>query len=127
MWQWWGGCTIVLTNSMTNMFVSANGGNTNVNGLSSFKDGNGNVVMSIESYMSLPLVTSTDIGALIDQLAALLVGGPLEPSTKTTIQNFVANATYFPMTGAGTNPQKRDRVRAAVHLIITSAEYAAQK
>ena len=54
------------------------------------------------------------------------MGAPLETATKTTIVNFVANNTNFPYT-TPTPLQKRDRVRAIVHLIITSAEYAVQK
>ena len=66
------------------------------------------------------------IPALIDELAYLLIGAPVEPTTKTTIQNFVANNTYFPYT-TPTNQQMRDRVRAIIHLILTSAEFAVQK
>jgi hypothetical protein len=115
-----------LTNSLTNMFISTSGGNGNLNGLSSFNNGGGSVVMDIGNYMSMDC-TNAGIPALIDAISNLLVGAPLIANTKTTIQNFVANATNFPMTGSGTNQQKRDRVRAIIHLIITSTEYAVQK
>jgi hypothetical protein len=116
-----------LTNSLTNMFISTSGGNGNLNGLSSFNAGGGSVVMNIEPYMADAKTANAGIPALIDELSNLLVGAPLIPATKTTIQNFVANTTNFPMTGSGTNQQKRDRVRAIIHLIITSTEYAVQK
>jgi hypothetical protein len=115
-----------LTNSLTNMFISTSGGNGNLNGLSSFNNGGGSVVMDIGNYMSMDC-TNAGIPALIDAISNLLVGAPLIANTKTTIQNFVANATNFPMTGSGTNQQKRDRVRAIIHLIITSTEYTVQK
>ena len=116
-----------LTNSITNMFLSTN--NSNANGLSSFNAGNGTVVMDIGDYMATDSqVNNAAIPGLIDTLAYRLVGAPLEASTKTTITNFVANNTNFPMTTpTASNAQRRDRVRAIIHLIITSAEYAVQK
>jgi uncharacterized protein (DUF1800 family) len=115
-----------LTNSMTNIFIGTGGGNGNLNGLSSFNNGGGSVVMDIGNYMGMDC-TNAGIPAMIDAISNLLVGAPLIANTKTTIQNFVANTTNFPMTGSGTNQQKRDRVRAIIHLIITSTEYAVQK
>jgi hypothetical protein len=205
-----------LTNSLTNMMIGTGGGNGNLNGLSSFNNGNGNVVFDIGSHLGS--TSDASISGLIDTLADLLVGAPLLPSTKSTILNFVtykraitsisiaspcvittsaahglatgdrvtindvvvsgttftggstsingsfvvtvtgpstftvssiattpvavnrtgggtitynnANASYFPMNipnPGPTNLQKRDRVRAIIHLIITSAEYAVQK
>jgi len=116
-----------LTNSLTNIFIATGGGNGNLNGLSSFNAGNGSVVMNIAPYMAMDC-SNAGIPALIDTLANLLVAAPLNASTKTIIQNFVANTTNFPYTTpTPTNQQKRDRVRAIIDLIITSAEYAVQK
>ena len=114
------------------MFISSSGGNGNLNGLSSFNNGGGSVVMSIEPYMTDAKTAESGIPGLVDELASLLVGAPLEANTKTTIVNFVNHKNgsnvldYLPYT-TPTNQQKRDRVRAVIHLIITSAEYAAQK
>ncbi len=117
-----------LTNSLTNVFIGTGGGNGNLNGLSSFNNGSGSVVMSIQPFLVPAKTSNVGIPALIDELAALLVGGPLVAETKTQIQNFVANTTYFPYTTpTPTNQQMRDRVRAIIHLIVTSAEYAVQK
>lgn len=117
-----------LTNSVTNMFIGTGGGNSNLNGLSSFNNGNGTVVADIGPFMVQGKTANAGIPALIDELAGILIGGPLEASTKTTIQNFVSNTTYFPYTSpTPTNQQMRDRVRAIIHLILTSAEYAVQK
>jgi hypothetical protein len=41
--------------------------------------------------------------------------------------SFVANITNFPYSATPTTTQMRDRVRAVVHLILTSPEYAIQK
>lgn len=195
-----------LTNSITNMFIGTGGGNGNLNGLSSFNNGNGSIVYDIGgTYMTTGKTSDAGISALIDELAALLVGVPLETATKDAIMNFVKggkissistgnpctittnvphnrtvgqtfsvtisgvtggtfsptiNTTYtatatgsstftvpvncssitglnvtnagypvtFPMSSpTPTNQQMRDRVRAIIHLILTSAEYAVQK
>jgi hypothetical protein len=116
-----------LTNSLTNTFISANAGNANVNGLCSFNNGNGAVVMDLGPYMTVGDTSNVGIPGLVDKLAALLVGAPLLDNTKTAIVNFVANTTNFPLSGTPTPAQKRDRVRAIIHLIVTSAEYAVQK
>ncbi|MEQ1851377.1 MAG: hypothetical protein ABMA01_07270, partial [Chthoniobacteraceae bacterium] len=196
-----------LTNSLTNMFIGTGGGNGNLNGLSSFNNGGGSVVMDIGSFINATDCADAGIPGLIDKLANILVGAPLEPLTKDVIRNTVIggriiaistgnpctvttnfdhnrpitspattfpvtisgvtggtfspsiNASYtatvtglntftvpvnctnitglnvasagfpiaFPMSPAPTNQQMRDRVRAIIHLIITSAEYAVQK
>lgn len=118
-----------LTNNLTNMIIGTGGGNSNANGLSSFNNGSGSVVMSIAPYLTPNSRTSNaGIPALVDDLANLLVGAPLEAATKTAIVNFVANEANLPYNAVNpTNVEKRDRVRAIVHLIITSAEYAVQK
>ena len=133
---------MTLTNTITNMLIGTGGGNGNVNGLMSFNNGGGSVVMDIGKdpisnpelppqfiYMSPDSRTANaGIPALVDDLASLLVGAPLDPTTRTTIINFVANTTNFPYTTPiPTNLQKRDRIRAIIHLILTSAEYAVQK
>lgn len=118
-----------LTNSMTNMLISTGGGNSNLNGLSSFSNGNGSVVLDIGPYMTPAKTSNAGIPGLVDELANLLVGAPLDTgTTRPTIVNFVANTTNFPYTSpTPTNQQMRDRVRAIIHLIVTSAEFAVQK
>ena len=121
-----------LTNSLTNMIIGTGGGNGNLNGLSSFNNGSGTIVMNIEPYMTNLKTSEAGISGLIDELAILLIGAPLDPSPKTRILNFVNHKNgsnvldYLPYT-TPTNLQKRDRVRAVIHLIITSAAYAVQK
>ncbi len=120
---------VTLSNAITNMIIGTGGSNGNVNGLSSFNNGSGSVVLDIGSYMTTNQTDSaTNLGTLADNLANLLIGGPLEAATRTQIVNFVSNTSNFPYTaGNPTNTQKRDRVRAIIHLILTSAEYAVQK
>lgn len=128
-----------LTNSITNMFIGTGGSNSNLNGLSSFNNGNGTIVVDIAStvpgfvnYMTPADTSEAGIPGLVDKLAKLLVGAPLTTETRNTIISFVNHKNgsnvldYLPYT-TPTNVQMRDRVRAVIHLIITSAEYAAQK
>lgn len=121
-----------LTNSMTNMIIGTGGANGNLNGLTSFNNGNGTVVMNIEPFMTNAKTSEAGIPALVDELSNLLVGGPLATTPRSRIIAFVNHKNgsnvldYFPYT-TPTNLQKRDRVRAIIHLIITSAEYAVQK
>jgi hypothetical protein len=121
-----------LTNSLTNMIIGTGGGNGNLNGLSSFNNGSGTIVMNIEPYMTNLRTSEAGISGLIDELAILLIGAPLDASPKTRILNFVNHKNgsnvldYLPYT-TPTNLQRRDRVRAVIHLIITSAAYAVQK
>ncbi|MDZ4289777.1 MAG: DUF1800 family protein, partial [Prosthecobacter sp.] len=121
-----------LTNNLTNTFIGTGGGNGNLNGLCSFSNGNGSVVMDLGPYMTNAKTNEAGIPGLVDELASLLVGAPLETATRTAIIAFVNHKNgsnvldYLPYT-TPTNLQKRDRVRAVIHLIITSAEYAVQK
>jgi hypothetical protein len=132
-----------LTNSLTNMVIGTGGGNGNVNGLLSFSNGSGAVVLDIGNlnpalgpvYLTAARTADAGVPSLVDDLATLLIGAPLAttgdplyPDTRTAIINFVANTTNFPYTlPTPTNQQMRDRVRAIIHLIITSPEYAVQK
>lgn len=76
-----------LTNSLTNMLVGTGGGNSNPNGLGSFNNGNGTVVLDIGSYLTPAQAQDSGVNALIDSLSNLLIGGPLQAATKTTIYN----------------------------------------
>ena len=112
---------ITLTNTLAAAFLASN----NANGLTSYRN-NGTITMDLSPYMTPTQTANAGISALVDQLDNLLTGGQSTPATKTTIVNFVANTTNFPYT-TPTTAQMRDRVRAIVHLIITSPEYAIQR
>ena len=84
--------------------------------------------MNISPYMTADQTNDSAIPTLVDTLAARLITGSLSNSARTAIVSYVANTTNFPFTtGNPTSTQMRDRVRAILHLIVTSAEYAIQK
>ncbi len=123
---------VTLTNTIGGAILSS----SNTNGLTSYRSGGGTITMDLSPYMTAAQTASTSSGsttgtsALVDRLGDLLTGGQLTASTKSTILTFVNNTTNFPYTTTGTGPtatQMRDRVRAIVHLILTSPEYAIQK
>ncbi len=100
-------------------------GNTgNTNGLSSFTGGNGAIVLDIGQWMTPSYTLSAGIPTLVDGLNSLLVAGQLSPAAKTDIVNYLNTFAYStPITAA----QMRDRVRAVVHLILNSPDFAIQK
>jgi hypothetical protein len=102
-----------------------NNGN-NTNGPSSFINGGGALTMDLGPYMTTAFTSNAGIPSLVDALNSLLCAGQLSPASKTFIVNFVANTTNFPYT-TPTPGQMRDRVRAVVHLILTSPDYIIQK
>jgi hypothetical protein len=108
--------------------LGSNSGNTN--GLSSFNNGGGAVVMDLSPWMTQAYTANAGIPSLVDALNSLLLGGQLSGSAKNTIVNLITspgNAAYFPYNSPPTYSQMRDRVRAAVHMIITSPDYTIQK
>ena len=186
------------------MFIGTGGSNGNLNGLNSFNNGNGMVVVDLGAYMTNAKTADAGIPGLIDELASILVGAPLDatpngprdmirdfvtgrritaistgspctitsanhklvtgnsvtisgvsggtfspainatfavtvtgPNTFTVLSNCTVVPTsvasaYAPLNFPYTMPtptaqQKRDRVRAIIHLILTSAQHAVQK
>jgi hypothetical protein len=102
------------------------GNSNNTNGPSSFINGGGAITMDVGPYMTTAFTSNAGIPGLVDALNSLLCVGQLSPASKTFIVNFVANNTNFPYT-TPTPGQMRDRVRAVVHLILTSPDYIIQK
>ncbi len=115
--------TMVLTNTITQGTLTNNGGNNT--GYVSFL-GNG-VTLDLAPYLTAEQTSNTGVPILIDNLNALLTSGNLTGATKTHIRNYVANTSNFPLDATPTAAQIRNRVRAIVHLIVTSAEYAIQR
>ena len=116
--------TMNLTNLVTGGFLS--GGNTN--GFQSFRNGGGSIPMDISPYMTAGQTSDSAIPTLVDTLATRLIGGSLNSTARAAIVSYVANTSNFSYTtGNPTTTQMRDRVRAVIHLIVTSAEYAIQK
>jgi uncharacterized protein (DUF1800 family) len=190
-----------MTNSFTYMLLGTGGGNGNTSGLASYPNGGGRITINLSTYQTPAYTSNAGVSSLVDKMSDLLVGGPLNANTKSTIVNFVTyqkpitaltntnpctvtvtghglstgdsvtisgvtgttfssgiNATLtatvtgantftvpvsFTSTGldltnatisllpyttaSPTATQMRDRVRAVVHLIVTSPEYVIQK
>jgi hypothetical protein len=83
--------------------------------------------MDLSPYMTVAQTSNAGIPALVDKLADLLTGGQMTAEAKATIVSFATNTTNFPYSSTPTTTQMRDRVRAVVHLIVASPEYAIQK
>jgi hypothetical protein len=109
--------------------IAASGGNANnTNGLTSFDNGNGSIVLDIGPWMTQGFTANAaNVGSLVDQLNTLLCAGQLSSTARTQIINYVANVSYYPYGSPPTYAQMRDRVRAVVHLIINSPEYTIQR
>ncbi len=117
-----------MTNSIARSLIGPSGNNTNTSGLCSFPNGGGAITMNLGPYQTPAYTSNAGIPSLVDKLSNLLLGGPMNADARTVIINFVANTTNFPYTTvAPTDTEMRDRVRAVVHLIVTSAGYSIQK
>jgi len=111
--------TMNLTNAVTTMTI----GSGNPGGFSSYKSNA--ITLDLSSHMTPAKTDNNGIPALVDQMGTLLTGGNLTSSARTTVIDY---ATSLPFTtGAPTASQMRDRVRAIIHLITTSAEFAIQR
>ena len=99
---------------------------SNTKGFSSFKSGNGSLVMDLGPYMTPDMTSNSGIPALVDSLNTLLMGGQLSGPARTAIINYVAS-TNLPYGSPPSNTEMRNRVRAALHLVITSPDYTIQK
>jgi uncharacterized protein (DUF1800 family) len=113
--------TMNLTNGITSSIL--NPGNTN--GYMNYRSGA--IGMDLGPYMTSAQTSNAGIPSLVDAISTLLTSGNLTSATRTTIINYVANNTNFPMAATPTNTEMRNRVRAIVHLITTSAEFAIQR
>ncbi|HMP84816.1 MAG TPA: hypothetical protein PKA41_19150, partial [Verrucomicrobiota bacterium] len=99
-------------------------GNTgNTNGLSSFSGGNGAITVDLGPWMTPGYTSNAGLPNLVDQLNILLCGGQLSAAAKTAIVNFASTLSYTTPTAT----QMRDRVRAVVHLIVTSPDFTIQR
>jgi uncharacterized protein (DUF1800 family) len=141
--------------NLTNAIDSAILSSANTDGLSTYKTGcvNFNLLPYMQAYGTINTVKTTsgntvtatttstvDAVGLVNKLGDILTGGMLTSSTKTTIESLLNNTTAFPPTSTATGTVAsppaaptfpttsiRDRVRAAVQLILASPEYAVQK
>ena len=103
------------------------GTNSNVGGLSSFNSGNGAIVMDLNPWMTTNYTANAGIPALVSSLNTLLAAGQLSTNATSAIASYVANTTNFAYSSPPTSAQMASRVRAVVHLILTSPDYTIQK
>lgn len=99
----------------------------NTNGLSSFTGGNGSIVLNLAPWMTPAYTADAGIPTLVNSLSTLLAAGQVSASTTADIVSYVANTANFPYSSPPTQAQMRDRVRAVVHLIVSSPDYLIQK
>lgn len=116
---------ILQMNFLTGGILSGTSANTN--GLLSFNSGNGSIMMDIGPWMTTNYTSNADIPALVDSLNTLICAGQLSSGAKTNIVSYVANTTNFSYSTPPTQNQMRDRVRAVVHLILSSPDFVIQK
>ena len=105
--------------------VLNNTGNTN--GLSSFASGNGAIVLDLSPWMTTNYTSDIGISNLVENLNTVLLAGQLSARAKTNITAFAGSTVNFPYSSPPTPMQMRDRVRAVVHLILSSPDYTIQK
>jgi hypothetical protein len=121
------------------------GNPNNTNGLSSYNNGNGAIMLDIGQWMTTNYTANAGVPSLVDNLNTLLLAGQLSAPAKTNIVNYITYAapamtnivnnvtnvtaatTNFPYATPPTQGQMRDRVRGVVHLIIDSPDYTIQK
>jgi hypothetical protein len=99
----------------------------NPNGLSSFNNGSGAIVLDVGPWMTPSFTANSGIPTLVDALNSLLLGGQLSAGAKNFIVGFAANTANLPFSNPPTFPQMRDRVHAVAHLILTSPDFTIQK
>jgi len=100
--------------------------NNNTNGITSFGGNNGGggaIAIDLGPYMTTTYTSNAGIPGLVDALNSLLCGGQLSTSAKTQIANYTTTLAYT----TPTYTQMRDRVRAVVHLILTSPDFTIQR
>lgn len=103
-------------------------GQSTTNGMSSFVNGSEALVLDIGAWCTSNNATSNGIPNLVESFNSLLLAGQLSAGAKTAIVGFVAHPTNLTFTVTNATPaQIRDRVRATLHLIVTSPNYAIQK
>ena len=97
--------------------------NNNTNGISSFNNGSGAIAIDLGPWMTPANTSNAGLPGLVDSLNSLLCGGQLNAAAKAQIVNYATTLAYT----TPTNTQMRDRLRAVVHLIISSPDFIIQK
>ena len=85
---------------------------------------NGNNGFDIKAAYTNELAIVADADALVDRINLLMTAGQLSAATVKLIADALKTT---PVTAASTDNAKRDRVAAAIFLVMASAEYLIQK
>ncbi|NOS68902.1 MAG: DUF1800 family protein [Verrucomicrobia bacterium] len=117
--------SIVLQMNFVSSSIFNNGSNTN--GLSSFAGGSGAIALDLGPWMTPAFTSDAGIPGLVDALNTQLCAGQLSPAAKAIIVGYVANPRFGYTLPKPTFTQMRDRVRAVVHLIVASPDFAIQR
>ena len=96
----------------------------NTNGMTSFNNHGGSIVLDVGPWMTAGYTSNAGVPGLVDGLSSLLMGGQLSSASRTTIINYIINPVNFPTTSS---TYMRDRVQAAVHLLLCSPDFTIQK
>jgi hypothetical protein len=99
----------------------------NTNGLSSFSGGNGSIVLNIGPWLSTNYTANAGIPSLVNALNTYLAAGEVSPAAQSNIVSYITKTNNFAYSNPPTQTQMRDRVRAAIHLIVNSPDYIIQK
>ncbi len=97
----------------------------NTNGLSSFNNNGGAIVLDFGPWFSTNWTTAANLPKLVDTMNSLLVAGQLSAAARSDIANYVTNNITF--SGNPTPAQIRDRVQSVIHLITASPDFTIQK
>jgi uncharacterized protein (DUF1800 family) len=105
--------------------------------LSSFRSGNGNIFLNLGTWLgnnpsnNLPWTDNVNVPTLVGNLAELMTAGQMSQTAKDKIAAYAITTTGTGSATAYSTPatatQKRDRLRAIVHLIAISPDYNLQK
>ncbi len=98
----------------------------NPNGFTSFRGGNGSIVLDLGPWITMAYTSDAGVPSLVDAFNSLLLGGQLSSTVRSYIISYVANTANFPYT-IPTSTQMRDRARAVLHLILISPDFTIQK
>ena len=102
-------------------------------GLASFRTGGRDIMVDLRPWITglrsgLPWCHNSNVNALIDELNTRLMGGQLPAGAKSIISTYVQSLAYTTPTVSDPVPSaNRDRVRALVHLLVTSPDFTIQK
>ncbi|HTQ50880.1 MAG TPA: DUF1800 family protein [Candidatus Acidoferrales bacterium] len=99
----------------------------NTNGLCSYSGGNGSIVLNIGPWLSTNYTANAGIPSLVNALNTYLAAGEVSPAAQSNIVNYITRTNSFGYSNPPTDTQMRDRVRAAIHLIVNSPDYIIQK